>query len=50
VDDDALATEWRIIVVTGDRDPRHRWHLVQYTVVRPAVTVRRSVVPHVKQG
>ena len=50
VDDDALPAQRRIIVVAGDGDPRHRWQCGQYTVVRPAVTVRRRVVPHTKQG
>ena len=39
VDDNALTTEWWIVVVARDGDACHRWHFAQYTVVRPAVTV-----------
>src|SRR6202043_2401214 len=48
--DGALATKRWVVVVARNGHPGHRWQLGQYTVVRPAVTVRRRVVPHTKQG
>ena len=34
----------------GAYAPAHRWQLVQYTVVRPATTLRRRIAPQRRQG
>src|SRR5258708_13675935 len=45
----ALPALGRVIVVGGE-DNVHRWHFGQYTVVRPATTVRVSTAPQRKHA